>query len=804
MPGVAGKALTTMKHALKRNALAAVVGLALAGAGGAVAAPVATASAQAATQQMRVYIIEFAEPGLLAHQIANTAQPASTEAGASSPHPLDTTSPAAVAWADHLLQRRLAHVQDIDAALGRDLVVEHHYSVTTNGVSAKMTAAEAARVARMPDVKSVRAAKKHYLTTYESTHFIGADKVWDGMATPDHVGNRGEGVVIAVLDSGANSGHPSFADDPSCGLGPDKPKLVAIDCDTSNASGLCNGFDTQAEPGAGHGVHTASTAAGNTIDNTVNPAPDLPDGISMSGVAPCAQVRSYKVCNEEGGMCGGEDIFAAIQTAIADGVDVINYSISGGLSPWADLDSVFLEAVHADIFVAASAGNNSASDREVVGRVNHLGPWMTTVAASTSPRAYSLLSVAGPGTPPDGLQNIILDSGSNTRLADVGKLHGVPMASWPDNLIGCTSTGGIPAGTFDGGVAIIRRGDCTFTEKINNAAAAGADVVIIANNEAGRVSMSTPGASLPSFSIPRGIGNALLNFIADHPGDATSDLDPFFLAGRGDVLGSFSYQGPVAAPLDNLTKPDITAPGVNIYAAVDPASGNYGYMSGTSMSSPHVAGAAALIRSVHPSWAPMEVQSALMTTAEVTGFATNGAAPWTIDEVGSGSMRVDRAVQAGLTLDESHANFLAAGPGGSLPLTDLNLSALRNMHCLGSCTFERTVRNRLDVTGTWETSFQGGDNSTHFVVAIEPQQFTLAPGATQEISITVTPDEARILAEPGSGEVWLTETAGQAPSQHLTLAIDGSGSPIRMKCISFAGETCHRGDGEAWYAPWLP
>src|SRR5690606_12398492 len=232
---------------------------------------------------------------------------------------------------------------------------------------------------------------------------------------------------------------------------------------------------------------------------------------------------------------------------------------------------------------------------------------------------------------------------------------------------------------------------------------------------------------------------------------------------QGDVLADFSYRGPTPAPLADLTKPDIIGPGVDIYAALDDASGNYGFMSGTSMSSPHLAGAAALIRSVRPDWTVSEVKSALMSTAtRAAGTQENGTTPWNIDDVGSGRADLTKAALAGLTLDETFANYLAANPsGGSVDVKDLNIPALRNLNCTPNCSWTRTFKNQLDVQGTWEIDAETGGA---FAVSASPSSFTLAPGATQSVTFTATPNGS--LTSITFGYVTLTENAGQAPEQH--------------------------------------
>jgi hypothetical protein len=744
------------------------------------------------------YIITFAEAGLYNYEggVAGLARTAPNKAAGE--RKLDRTSMAAHSYEAYLEAQRVVHRTAIENAIKRPLDVTHSYGITFNGVAASLSPEEAAEVARLPGIESVRPAGVYHLDTYRGPAFIGADKIWDGSGTPSGVGTKGQGVKVGVIDGGANSAHPSFANDPACGFSAGVPKLIARDCSTS-AGGICNGPDPQANPTYGHGVHTASTVAGNTIDNTVSPPPSLPDGTTMSGVAPCAQVFQYKVCPTNS--CGGAAIAAGIQNAIADGVDAINFSISGGTSPWSssESDRMFLDAVDAGVFVAASAGNTSTTITNPVGQVNHRGPWVMTVAASTHDEKIGpTLWAAGPGTPPPATQKIALNPGSTTDSGATTDLTGMPIADYPANLIGCTANGGFPANHFQGKIAVVRRGTCPFTEKITNAYAAGASMVLIANNQVGSINMDTTGApAVPAFSLDQVSGDALIAFIDANP-PGTVDPDVIFKDGfdgaaaptgatanyrrvaaasrQGDVLADFSFRGPTPAPLADLTKPDITAPGVDIYAATDPASGQYEFLSGTSMSGPHVAGSGALMKAVHPDWTPMEIRSALMMTAKSDGFQENGTTPWNIDDVGSGRVRVDQAARAGLTMNETKANFLAADPsGGSIDVKQLNIPSLRNMACNGTCTWTRKVKNRLATSGNWTVTTV---TDPAFSVTVSPSTFNLAPGAEQTLTFTASPS-ANITA-PKFGYVTLKENGGLSPDQRITVAVKGTagGLPI--------------------------
>lgn len=796
-----------MNNRVCLNLLACSIGLALA-----VAPPLQAAST---TSQFGVekgalieasrsgrYLVSFEEPGLL-HYDGGSSAFAATAPAATGARKLDANSASARAYGLHLEAQRAVHVATIEQTLGRRLDVWHAYGIYRNGISAPMSPEEAQRVARLPGVVSVRPVRRLAPGTFRGPAFIGADAIWNGVGVTV---SRGQGIRVGVIDTGANSTHPSFADDASCGFDDANPKLRAFDCNASSA-GHCDGPNPEAGflvegDVLGHGVHTASTAAGNTVDRTAASPPDLPEGVSMSGVAPCAAVYSYKVADDQDGGIYDDSIAAAIESLAVDQIDVANYSIGptcGGSSPWQDLDDrAFLDAVAADVFVAASAGNTRSDCQDPLGLVSHVGPWITTVAASTHDQllAPARFTLTGPGAPPAELHDLGVVPADEVDLSAVTELAGVPIRSYPANIAGCSETGAFPSGYFAGAVALVRRGAtlpattaCSFVEKANNAAAAGARLVLIANDRDDATVMSAPGAAAALFKINSPlVSDALIEFVEANQGapvegrlfadgfdgaaTATGAVGDFLkasaVAGRpGDVLADFSFRGPTPDPYSSLTKPDVSAPGVDIYAAGRVQDGNYFAMSGTSMASPHVAGAAALLRALHPDWSVSEIKSALQTTALDGGTQEDGTTPWNADQVGSGRIDVGRAARAALTLDESYENYLAADPsGGTFDPKALNLASLRELKCRPECTWTRTLRNRLDAPGNWTAT---AEMPPGVEVTISPATFALDAGATQALGITVAP--TRTLGAATFGRIVLKEANGLAPDQHFTLVV---------------------------------
>ncbi|TVQ30192.1 MAG: hypothetical protein EA370_13915, partial [Wenzhouxiangella sp.] len=713
-----------------------------------------------------VFMVEFDEPGLLElhRQTRGTGQR------------FDSRAPDIRAESESMVARHQSVLADFGSRLGRSVEASHFFQITHSGMAVRLTELEARQIAEMPNVASIQRERLYFLDTFAGPEFIGAGSIWDGSATPSGEGLRGAGMIAGVLDSGILPNHPSFINDPACGHGEgDIPnKLISfVDCSATNSQGLCAG--TNPVDTNGHGTHVAGTKAGNALlrDSGPEPRPNPPVGEGVSGVAPCASIRNYKVC--PGTTCPGAHITAGLNTLLDDGdVDTMNFSISGPGDPWATGNSNrrFLDLVDSGVFVNASAGNTSPTVTNPVGLVNHRGPWVMSVAASTRPGGApdGAVSVTGPGTPPGNLIDIAVTAGSNSEIIDGSLAAEVRFdPDQPADADGCDP--GFPADFFNGAIALIERGTCPFTQKINNAAAAGAVMVIIRNNQDGNLIMNTSGqVAVPSYSISsQAVGNALRDFINDNPGatlEFVPDDDP-----QGDVLAGFSFRGPTPAPLQNLQKPDITAPGVAIYAAdVDPS--GYGNKSGTSMSGPHLSGAALLVRQMHPDWTPPEVASAIRMTAKHDGFKDNATSAWDWDDVGSGRVELTRAGLAGLVMNETFGNFLAANPGTGGDVRTLNLPAVRDVACSPSCAFTRTVRNTLTEPTSWTVGSEviSGD----FTVTVVPSSFSFSGDTsdTQTLEITLAPNGTIPLS---FGTIEFVEVDGTSPDLHFTVALAGSG-----------------------------
>lgn len=719
------------------------------------------------------------------------------------------------AYASQLEGRQRATEARLKASVGRDFDVQHRMQHAFNGIVAELTPAEAAAFANDPSVTLVEPYTEYALDDEVAPSVIGANTVWeDGTGfhraafisrgrTEVSVYNRrakGEGVIVGIVDSGINFASPSFAGvEPDTGhefknplgegrylgtcatggvdAGRCNDKLIGgYDFVCGAPANLCGTANIAEEPGFGdtnsHGSHTAGTTAGNTRTTTFRG-----NSITLSGIAPRANVIAYDACYTNTatgqGLCPNVSTLASINQAIADGVDVINYSIGGGAQPWSEaISQAFLAATDAGIFVSASAGNSGPNPSTN----GHSQPWVMTVAAAQSGRSgYEFtLNTSGAGVPAN-LSQILLNAGSGgvelTTSIPSSVLRAGP--GFTGAADGCTASGAYPSGFFSNRIALVRRGTCAFTEKAANAAAAGARAVIIVNNTTGGIAPSVPGATVPVFGMAQDSGVALQALTVSNPAlAATVPFPATQIANTQDQLAAFSSRGPAAF---SVLKPDITGHGVNILEPVACANAaqwttaacvqTIGFLSGTSMSSPQVAGSGALLRQLFPTWTPAEIKSALMMTAR-QGVLNETGGVATPFQAGAGRVQVDAAAKAGLVLDEQRADYTAANPALGGDVSALNLASLTNRGCsTTSCTFTRTFRSTRGTFQTFSLALSGVSGTVSTPV------FTIAPFGTQTVTVTVNTAGQPADGTYRFGTLALTSTGDDASTRSPTLRL---------------------------------
>ncbi|GAA1772717.1 S8 family serine peptidase [Luedemannella helvata] len=652
-------------------------------------------------------------------------------------------------------------------------VVGQRLRTVYGGVALTVPANRVADVVAIKGVVAVQSDAPVRPLTDASPQFIGATDIYPRMGGP---ATAGRGVIVGVLDTGAWPEHPSFADQGQLGVPPPRADGKARKCDfgdnpltPGNEPFRCNRKIVagqaflesylgdpdraraerfhNARDSDGHGTHTGSTAVG----NVVSPARALGiDRGPVGGVAPGAWLSVYKVCGVQG--CFPSDSAAAIAAAVKDGVKVINYSISGGTTMDV-VELAFLDAYAAGVFVAAAAGNEGPA----TGTTQHLSPWVTTVAASTQRREFSsTLRLSAP----DGAKATLAGATITRGLS----AHPIVLASAPPySSEQCDKPA--PRGTFTGKIVACERGGNPRVTKGYNVKAGGAEGMVLYNPTLADV--ETDNHWLPAVHLAE--GTQLKAFLAAHPGAKAEFTDGRRRPGRADVLAAFSSRGPAG----DFLKPDISAPGVQIFAGHSPVANKveegpqgqyFQAIAGTSMASPHIAGAAALLRSLHPRWTPGQVRSAMVTTAVTRILKEDLTTPAGPFEVGSGRIDVARAAEPGLTFDETAARMTAARDD-AVARVQLNLPTLNAPVMPGRLDITRTVAN---VSGRGLTYTAVGTGPKGTAITVNPARFTLAPGARQRLAVTI-----RSTGVSGQvfGQVRLVPAAGSGvPALHLPVA----------------------------------
>lgn len=743
------------------------------------------------------FIVLFKEAPLAAYKGANSQFAApSKRMGLNGKQRLDVKSYESRNYLGYLQSQQRNLETKMSSLVGHEFAVSKRMQHAVNGVIVSVSREEAERFRKMPEVLLVEQYTEVPMDTDTGPALIGAPAVWTGTNPGAPAAYRGEGMVVGMIDSGVNFGSPSFAAiGPVDGYVHNNPLGAGNylgTCATGGVdAGRCNdkligGYDfvcgvpgnqclaaNREEPGFGdtngHGTHTASTAAGNVRDAIYSGA-----NIRISGVAQRANVIAYDACytniSTGQGLCPNVSTLASVNQAVADGiVDVINYSIGGGADPWTDSVSIaFLNAVDAGIYIAASAGNSGPA----ANTLGHNEPWVSSTAAAQHGRAgFGIaMQVTGPAPVPANLAPLVINQGTG-GVAFAATIPGfTPLFISPG--ISTTSDGcaAYPANAFTGGIVVIRRGSCSFVIKTNNASAAGAIAVIIANNTTGVILPSVPGTTIPVFGVTQAEGDSLRNFGQGNPTTATAQITfpALPLPNIPDVLAGFSSRGP--AGNYNLLKPDVTAPGASILAAYAGTTSVTGFeqlveiISGTSMSSPHQAGSAALIRQARPSWTVPEVKSALALTAEQTVYLEDSVTLANPFARGSGRIRVDRAINAGLVMNETRDNYVAANPAIGGNPSKLNQANLIDRSCFSICSFFRTFRNPTATATSWRVQLQGVSGSVTPIITV--------PGnGSLTLKINVYAYSLLPNGNFSFGNVVLTPATGTGPVLRLPVAI---------------------------------
>ncbi|MCC2958373.1 S8 family serine peptidase [Massilia sp. IC2-477] len=704
--------------------------------------------------------------------------------------------------------------------------ITNEYKVVLNGFSAMLTDDEVRALKKNSNVVAITADSILQLDTSYTPGFIGLDGPGGLWSKLGGQGAAGEDMIIGIVDSGIWPEHASFADrvDSATGTPSHTGDQLVYSAPPSSWKGACDtgeGFSAAncnnkligaryfkaasqqlhwtefasardsvagVDGKGGHGTHTASTAAGNAG------TPAVTNGLSLgkvSGMAPRARIAAYKVCwssntansTAASNGCATSNSVAAIEQAVKDGVNVINFSIgpnAGGGTFTEATEQAFLGAAAAGVFVATSAGNGGPGATNVTPTA-HLSPWLTSVGNATHNRLYVGDVTLGDGVILTGASGNAKNEPTQLIRARDAAMPGIDPDNANLNLCygkadGANTPVYLDPAKVTGKILVCDRGGNVLVNKSANGKTAGAVGVIIANTATSANTIINQAHTVSTVHLAYVDGDKLKAYMASNPnataamGNLRGVLDPTVQAPQ---MSATSSRGPNVANA-NILKPDVSAPGSDILAAVtadltkpqrnavaageaSPVS-DFAFYSGTSMASPHIAGIAALLKQRHPDWTPMMIKSALMTTAmNVFGDTQNGAQAWDPTArfngnlpwgQGAGFVRPTNADDPGLVYDAGMTDWIrfmcgasALNPSsatctnfGSIQPYDLNLASLTAANVLGVQTLKRTVTNVGATTATYNPTV----SLSGFNVTVEPSSLTLAPGQKADFSVKLT------------------------------------------------------------------
>lgn len=709
---------------------------------------------------------------------------------------IDPTSPDVMTYTTYLDRR---HDDALRGTGGRKV---YDYRYTFNGFTAELTPAQAEALKTTPGVLRVTKDESYDMDTSSTPTFLGLTDyggLWDMLGG---FGSAGEGIIIGVVDSGvwpeglsmsdrtgtngnaSKDGKLSYHQIPGwhgkCTPGEMFP---ASDCNQKliGAQWFNVGYGGDAGLKAqrpwefasardynGHGSHTTSTAGGNHAVPTTGAAAIFGP---ISGMAPRARIAMYKALwsTQDASTASGytSDLVSAIDQAVADGVDVINYSISGTLTNFLDpVQVAFMYAANAGVFVTCSAGNSGPTTSTVA----HPGPWLTTVAAGTHNR--------------NGEGSVSLGNGATYNGASVAtKVGPAPFIdSTTAGLSGANPTlvALCYAAVDNAGVAVLDPAkvagkivlcDRGVTARVNKSLAvkeAGGVGMILVNTSPS--SLNADFHSVPTVHLADTDRAAVKAYAATAGATATINQATIVYNVPAPTTASFSSRGPLRAGNGDLLKPDVIAPGQDILAAVAPP-GNGGMLfnlySGTSMSSPHVAGLGALLKNLHPDWSPMAIKSALMTTGYDVLDGPNTSST-IIFRQGAGHVKPNNAANPGLVFDSNINDWYAflcgattgvsaakcqslKNSGYSLVPNDLNMASIAIGALPGVQTVKRRVTNVADSLATYAASVTG---MAGFNVTVTPATLTVTPGQTLPFTVKFERTSAPLNNYTGGQLTW--------------------------------------------------
>jgi minor extracellular serine protease Vpr len=663
-----------------------------------------------------------------------------------------------------MLAQRQNEVASVMAGALPQAQVIRKLDTITNALVVRDRANSVSRVEleRLPGVKFVFESEQRYAQMSTSLPLIKAPEAWDV------VGGRtvaGRGVRVAVIDSGIEPGHPMFGDgaaqettdvptDDYCSEEPtfcNKKLIVAryyppSDIDQRVADGVEVASPQDID---GHGTHVAGTAVGNWFFYGA--------GEQLSGVAPGAYLMAYKALftDSEGGSSGSDSmLIPALEDAVNDGADVINNSWGGGASPAAYrfYNEIFAQIEAAGVVLSTSAGN-AGPLTSTVGCPACAEAGLAVASSNTQAQNY-LASIVSMGN----LEFIALPGSSTPDTGDP-ELVSIPVDSPgpgfiagnvdPSNPAACNP---FEADSLASGIAIVFRGAnapgddaCTFVDKVSNVKTGGALGIVVINNVSGDpITMGgLEDLAYPSVMISLDNGEKLIDAYTEGATvtiGAIRDLDlPV------GTISQFSSRGPNID--DSILKPDITAPGSPILSAgLETFPPEVVSASGTSMASPHVAGAAAVLIHHRPGLTAKQYKSILMTSANPSSvIGDSGLTEAPLYARGAGALDLEAALNMAVSVDKPSI-------GG---------------RCFDMCSISVTGSN----LGTDTLNFEGSVTSENNDVAYSLDSNAITVAGSETFTVNLMIDVSQATSDRFIGNLTLRETNGAIPDINIPMTV---------------------------------
>ena len=646
---------------------------------------------------------------------------------------------------EHLMKRRrklrenLSNFENRLRNISPDIITRRRFTGLINGISLEMPGRIASRIRSLPEVLAIVPNRKYnrFLTT--SNDLMSAPVAWQLIGGPSLAG---QGIKIGIIDTGIDNTHIIFNDEgyeipdgfPLGDMNFTNNKIIVARVFTKNGDSIENSTPRDRN---GHGTHVASCAAGNL--NTLSPL-----GL-ISGVAPNAYLGNYKVFTSD--FTTLEQIIGALEACVEDDMDVVNLSLGSEsyINTLLDPEALAIKnAIKAGVVVVAAAGNSGAP--ETIGAPGQI-PEVITVGSLTNSHNSEFsadVSIAMMNVYADGRE--ILSEEEVVLAPDLdyfsrpflGRFELVDADNYDDRSFGGDRDGlvceSLHGGYVDNKWVMVQRGICTFTTKINYVQEIGGWGALIYNNSDAEegpdellLKPSAPGTQIPSYFSSHNTGLLIKDAIANSS-IVEVEFYPAVPKEREQTpfgLSSFSSLGP---SLGYSVKPEIVAIGEGSYAATQndfpgefPYSffettafdlSGFSFSNGTSFSSPRVAGAAALIKQMNPSWKPEDIKSAIVISAE---------------------RPLNIASMSGMERGGGHID---TGKAMNLPLiiTPATIS-WENLLVDNSTESERTVnlRNVSQQLQSFFISMELSNTERIESIDIVPNQFDLAPSESIEV-----------------------------------------------------------------------